>query len=90
MKIKFFATYRAATGCRETTAPAPATVLALLQELSRRYPALREKILNSDGTGLGQDAIVLINGRNIVHLDGVATPLGETDTVALFPLVAGG
>jgi molybdopterin converting factor small subunit len=39
---------------------------------------------------IGQDAIILVNGRNITDLHGKNTPLAETDTVSIFPLVAGG
>lgn len=37
-----------------------------------------------------RDAIVLMRGRHIEHLDGVRTPLSEQDYVAVTPLVAGG
>ena len=38
----------------------------------------------------GSDVIILVNGRHIEHLDGVATKLTEDDYVAITPLVAGG
>ncbi|MDV0443738.1 MoaD family protein [Methanorbis rubei] len=90
MKIKFFATYRAITRCSETNLPAEEDILSLLHEVSRIYPGLRNKILNSEGTDIGLEAIILVNGRNIVHLNGVDTKITDDDTVALFPLVAGG
>lgn len=90
MRVKFFATYRGITGVSSLELPAPADVLALLEELSARYPSLRDKVLTPDGGNLGPDAIVMVNGRHIVHLKGVATPLTEGDTAAVFPLVAGG
>ncbi|MDI9568418.1 MAG: MoaD/ThiS family protein [Bacillota bacterium] len=34
--------------------------------------------------------IILVNGRNIVHLAGIDTVLGEEDEVSIFPVVAGG
>ena len=34
--------------------------------------------------------IILVNGRNILHLNGVQTPLNPDDVVAVFPMVAGG
>ena len=90
MKIKFFATYRDLTGCRELDIPAPSTAIALLKELAARYgPAMRKKLFTEDGE-ISDDAILLINGRNIAHLAGGNTPLKETDAVSLFPMVAGG
>ena len=91
MQVKFFATYRELTHCNKLELPAPAHVHALLWELSARFGReMRDKLLSADGEALGQDAIVLVNGRHIVHLQGLATPLDEQDTVAVFPLVAGG
>lgn len=90
MLVKFFATYRQITGCRTCEIPAPDDVLGLLDELSKRWPAFRELVLNEAGDGKGDDVIVMVNGRHIEHLDGVATKLGEQDYVAVTPLVAGG
>lgn len=90
MLVKFFATYRQVTGCRSTELPAPATVLELLAALSQRWPALRPLVLDEPGTGKGDDVIVMVNGRHIEHLEGVQTPLSESDYVAITPLVAGG
>lgn len=90
MLVKFFATYRQITGCKSYDVPAPGNVLALLEELSERWPAFRELVLNEDGTDKGDDVIIMVNGRHIDHLDGVATKLTEQDYVAVTPLIAGG
>lgn len=90
MQVKFFATYRQIADCKSCDVKAPQDVLALLGELCERWPAFRPLILNADGTDKGDDAIVMVNGRHIEHLDGVATPLSERDYVAITPLVAGG
>lgn len=90
MLVKFFATYRELTNCKSVELTAPDNVLALLAALSDRYPALGPRLLSADGRRLGDDAIVMVNGRHIAHLQGVETPLAQTDTVAVFPLVAGG
>lgn len=90
MLVKFFATYRQIAGCKSCDVPAPANVLALMEELSRRWPQFRNLILNEDGTDKGDDVIIMVNGRHIDHLNGVATKLTEQDYVAVTPLVAGG
>jgi molybdopterin synthase sulfur carrier subunit len=90
MLVKFFATYRQIAGCKSCDVPAPQDVLALMEELSRRWPEFRNLILNEDGTDKGDDVIIMVNGRHIEHLEGVATPLTEQDYVAVTPLVAGG
>jgi molybdopterin synthase sulfur carrier subunit len=91
MRLKFFATYRDITRCNETDIPAPSDVWGLLSLLGERYGApMREKLYTPDGSGIGQDAIILVNGQNVAHLGGKETPLAETDVVCIFPMVAGG
>ena len=90
MLVKFFATYRQIAQCKSCDIPAPQDVLALMGVLSERWPAFRNLVLSEDGTDKGDDVIILVNGRHIEHLDGVATKLSEQDYVAITPLVAGG
>ena len=90
MLVKFLATYRQIAGCKSCDIPAPHDVLALMTELAARWPAFRKLILSEDGTDKGDDVIILVNGRHIEHLDGVATRLTESDYVVITPLVAGG
>ena len=91
MRLKFFATYRDITRCNELDVPAPSDVWELLCLLGERYGApIREKLFTPDGCGIGRDAIVLVNGRNVAHLGGRDTPLTEADVVCIFPMVAGG
>jgi molybdopterin synthase sulfur carrier subunit len=91
MQVKYFAYYRGYTGLRYEDVPAPGTIGELLRGLADRYGGtLAEKLVSADGSELGSDAIVLVNGRNIAHLGFMNAPLKETDTVAIFPIVAGG
>ncbi len=91
MKVRFFATYRDITHVGEMEMPAPESVRGLLLLLSECYgPEFGEKVLSPDRNALGRDAIVLVDGRHISHLQGIDTPLSESSAVAIFPLVAGG
>jgi len=91
MLVKFFASYREITKCSSCVVPAPHDLRALLSEITVKYgPAMGGKLLSEDGQALGNDAVVLVNGRHIDHLTGLDTLLFEDDVVALFPLVAGG
>jgi len=91
MKLKFFATYRDFTGCKEADIAAPPDVWALLQTLKEQYgTAFGKKLLTPDGKDIGGETIILVNGRNVGHLDGKDTTLLETDVVSIFPVVAGG
>ena len=90
MQLKFFATYRQISGCKVCTVNAPETVLGLLGMVSQRWPEFRTLVLNEEGTDKGADVIIMVNGRHIEHLDGIATKLSDEDTVVLTPVVAGG
>jgi molybdopterin synthase sulfur carrier subunit len=89
--VKYFAYYRDYTGRKTENVSAPSTVGDLLRSLAKKYGGtLAEKLISPDGTELGVDAIVLVNGRNIAHLGFMNAPLCESDVVTVFPIVAGG
>lgn len=90
MLVKFLATYRQITGCKSCNVDAPDDVLALMHELSQRWPEFRQLLLNEEGTDKGDDVIILVNGRHIEHLDGIQTKLTEDDYAVITPVVAGG
>ncbi|MCL2826561.1 MAG: MoaD family protein [Eggerthellaceae bacterium] len=91
MRVKYFATYRDITGCKDEEIPAPGTVSELLAALALRHGKdMRARLLSPDSQALGPDAIVLVNGRNIAHLGMLDAPLCEADAVSIFPIVAGG
>ena len=91
MKVKFFATYRDVTSCKETDIPAPVDVWSMLALLGDRYgEPIRLMLYAPDGAGISENAIILVNGRSIAHLDDKDTPLREADVVCVFPMVAGG
>ena len=90
MKLKFFATYRDFTGCKEIEIPAPPTAIALLELLAERYGAAMRKKMFTENGEISEEAILLVNGRHIAHIAGKETPLSDDDIVSLFPMVAGG
>ena len=97
MRVRFFANLRTITGCAEAEVPYEETAGALARSLCNIYgEKLKEKMFPfgnaeaSDGAEIGAEIIVLINGRHISHLGGVAAPLKPDDRVDVFPVVAGG
>ena len=74
-------------GSRELPA-AGATVGEVLDCLFDDQPALADR-LRTDGT-LSTFVNVYLNGEDIRHRDGLATPVGESDVVILLPAMAGG
>lgn len=67
--------------------PHKATIIDLLAEIRRCYPLFSGKL----ETGLTKGYInILLNGRNVRFLDGMATRLSDGVTVAFLPPVGGG
>ena len=91
MKLRFFATYRDVTKCKEMEIPAQPDVWALLGYLGGRFgEPIKKMLFTPDGEGIGEEAIILVNGRNVEHLNGKDTELVESDVISIFPMVAGG
>lgn len=93
MTIRFFAYIRDKdyAGCKKTEWQACSDLKTLGEELSDRYgEKFRKLYFSPDGEDFGEEIIVLVNGRRAEFLDGMATKLCESDTIQLFPVVAGG
>lgn len=89
MKIYFFATIREYTKTKSTDIEHCKTLRDALLKLSDIYgEKFRKKIF--EGENLSKEAIILVNGRHIAHLQGLDTMLNENDEISIFPVVAGG
>jgi len=88
--VRYFADIRTLAGTdEEERTSAPPTLNALLAVLAAEKNPAFEKRVFPEGK-LNDTMIILVNGRNILHLNGVQTPLKPDDVVAVFPMVAGG
>ena len=88
-ELKFFATFREAVGEKtiEREYPDDATVGDVLEALVEEHPDL--DVFEEDGE-LRPHLSILVNGRDVVHVDGLDTGLEDGDTLSVFPPVAGG
>ena len=91
MQIQLYATLRQIVGEKIVDIPIKSekTVGDALRSLVKLFPNLNESIWYADGSLAGHVAVVL-NGRDIRHLDGVDTPLSQEDKLQVFPPVGGG
>lgn len=89
MDVKFFAYFRDYTHTKEIEVDKCETVEELLKILCSRYGQTFEKKVFVQGK-LSSEVIILVNGRHIIHLDGINTKLSEKDEISIFPVVAGG
>lgn len=89
MIVKYFAYIRDYTGTKETKIDHCTTLYELLLKLCERYGTkFKNKIFSNDN--LSDEIIILVNGINIVHLQGLDTCLSPDDEISIFPVVAGG
>lgn len=91
MKIQYFAHLREITRVSEETYTASAPSLrVLMNDLCQRYGAsFRNWVMTPEGE-LCDIAIILVNGNDVRHSGRLDTPLSPTDSVCIFPPVAGG
>ena len=90
MMIQYFATIRGIAGrSHEEWSKPEETIGDLLRDLCEKYGEHFRRWLFTGDT-FSQMCIVLVNGHDIRHLQGLNTPLAVNDTVGIFPPVAGG
>ncbi len=65
------------------------TVRELLDALERRHPGIRQQVFDERGE-VRSFINVFVNGTEIRQLQGLATPVKETDEVSIIPAMAGG
>lgn len=82
VKVKVFATLIDIVGKRMLEVTSVRTVRELLDELDKRFPGFKKE--------LERGFIILVNGKNIEHLQGLETPISDDDTVSIFPPAGGG
>jgi molybdopterin synthase sulfur carrier subunit len=77
-----------AAGQRRVEVPGT-TVGRVLATLGVVHPGVGHRVLDDRGV-LRRHVNVFVNGESIRYLDGVETPVGDTDEVWILPAVSGG
>lgn len=91
MEVRFYATLRPLAGGKtaEFDLPAGCTAKELLEAVSDRFPEIGKLLWTGTGE-LGDYIKVFVNGREIRHLQLLATPVPADAEVDIFPPAAGG
>ncbi len=89
--MEFFATLRLALGVAsiDFELDAPVTIKQLVDMASQRLGTdISQKLF--DGDKIKRGTMILINGKNIHHLNGLDTLVEPGDRIAVFPPAGGG
>ena len=65
------------------------TVSALVDDLERRYPGIKERICDENGQ-VRRFVNIFVNGEDIRFLSHLDTPLKAGDELSIVPAIAGG
>ena len=88
--VKIPAPLRPLTGNQsEVAVENAASVQGALEELSRKYPGIKEKLLDDKGA-LRRYVNLFKNDEDVRHAQGLATALKEGDRLTIVPAIAGG
>ena len=92
VQVKYLTFYRELTGryTEEVNLPDSTDVNGLIDFLAKRYGEPFLKKLFDENGELREYAIILVNGRDIRHLNGLKTKLNNGDKVAFLPPASGG
>ena len=71
--------------CKEGT-----SLLDLMNKLTKKLPKLRRNLLDEQVGQPKPNALILVNGREISVLNGLATTMKDGDEVVFIPVVHGG
>ena len=79
---------RTLTGGKDEVAAEGATVAELIEDLERRHPGLRDRIL--DEKGVRRFINLFLGDEDIRFLDGLGTAVKAGEALSIVPAIAGG
>lgn len=79
---------RTLTGGQDEVKASGSTVGELIEDLERRYPGIRDRLL--DDKGVRRFVNIYVGDEDIRFLDGLETKLKEGEEISIVPAIAGG
>jgi molybdopterin synthase sulfur carrier subunit len=91
MTVLYLLSFQELTNCKSEQLSDAGNLFELLKILSDQYGGkFKKAVFNLEGSDLGDDVVILVNGKNVALSEGIKTTLSEEDTVAVIPMVMGG
>jgi len=79
---------RTLTGSQDEVEATGATVGELIEDLEKRHPGIRARLL--DDKGVRRFVNIFVGDEDIRFLDGLKTELKANDQISIVPAIAGG
>jgi sulfur-carrier protein len=92
VNVKFIGALRQISGKSKVTLETlkGKSVLELIEEISQKKPEMKKNLLDTQLDDPKPNALILVNGKEISVLAGLATKLADGDEVVFIPVVHGG
>ena len=88
-QIKIPTPLRSLTNDEDTVAVNAPNLKELIAQMENSYPGIAERLLDENNE-LRRFVNIFINGEDVRFLDGLDTPVRDTDEESIVPAVAGG
>lgn len=86
--VRIPAALRSLTGGADEVSAAGATVGAVIEDLERKHPGLRDRLL--DEKGVRRFVNIYVGEEDVRFTGGLATELKAGDQISIVPAIAGG
>ncbi|HEU4797486.1 MAG TPA: MoaD/ThiS family protein [bacterium] len=88
-KIRIPAPLRKLTGDQRTVSADGGTLVELVEDLERRFPGIKARIVDGDGR-VHSFVNIFVDDEDVRFLQGLQTPITQDAEVAIIPAMAGG
>lgn len=88
-KIRIPTPLRKLTGDQRTVSAEGGTLVELVEDLERRYPGIKARIVDGDGK-VHSFVNIFVDDEDVRFLQGLQTPVTADAEVAIIPAMAGG
>ncbi len=87
-KVRIPASLRTLTGGKDEVTAAGDTVGALIEDLEKNHPGIKDRLV--DEKGVRRFVNLYVGEEDVRFLDGLGTPLKAGDEISIVPAIAGG
>lgn len=88
-KIRIPAPLRKLTGDQRTVSADGGTLVELVDDLERRFPGIKARIVDGDGK-VHSFVNIFVDDEDVRFLQGLQTPIAADAEIAIIPAMAGG